>query len=84
VLGAILELRPEFACGVDASGNTALHCLFQSWERHTEVSHWEKIWQLNSSALRAVNNHSQTPSMIAIGRRFLGEKELSLTEAVVG
>jgi len=81
LLDTILSLRPGFACGVDASGNTALHCLFQSWGHHyIAESHWEKIWELNPSALRAVNNHSQTPSMIAIGRGFLREKELSLTQ----
>jgi len=82
VLDAILELRPEFACGVDTSGNTALHCVFQSWGRqyYIEESHWEKIWELNPSALRAVNKHLQTPSMTAIGRRFFNrENELSIT-----
>jgi len=81
VLDAILSLRPEFACGVDASGYTALHYWFESSGRYyIEESHWEGIWQLNPCALRAVNKHSQTPSMIAIGRGFLCEKELSLTQ----
>jgi len=54
ILDAILELRPEFACGVDEFGNTALHWLFQGWGRHHQLdeSHWEKLWQLNPSALQ--------------------------------
>jgi len=78
ILDAILSLRPEFACGVDDSGYTALHCLFQG--QHHHEFQWEKIWQLNPSALRTENNRWQTPSMIAIGRGFLREKELFLTQ----
>jgi len=82
VLDAVLSLRPEFACGVDTSGNTALHWLFRGLGRrhNLDESFWEKIWQLKTCALRALNEHSQTPSMIAIGRAFLREKELSLTQ----
>jgi len=85
ILDAILELRPKFACGVDEFGNTALHWLFTGGNVATLASHWEKIWQLNPSALRAVNKRQQTPSMVAIGRGFLNrEKELSLTRSCRG
>jgi len=74
ILDAILELRPEFACGIDAYGNTALHCF-------RDQSHWEKIWELNPSALRAVNKKLQTPTMAAIDRGFfIRGNALSLTQ----
>jgi len=84
ILDAILSLRPEFACGVDSSGNTALHWLLRGWGRHHHLdeSYWEKIWQLNPSALRAVNKHFRNPSMIASEKQLFTTRKLSWDELI--
>jgi len=67
VLEAVLSLRPELACMVDSGNNTALHCLCQfgrgcDGERQAALEPFlDKLWQLNPSALEALNDRSLTP-----------------------
>jgi len=64
VLEAVLSLRPGFACGVDIGDDTALHRLCLSGlsdARGRLEPYLERLWQLNPSALLAMNKKFETP-----------------------
>lgn len=65
MLETVLSLRPELVFWVDCFNNTALHFLCGRHENrgHLLEPFLERIWELNPSALQAVNIFSQTPLM---------------------
>jgi len=80
LLGVTLALRPEFASGVDKRRDTPLHYLCASArycdpEKQPLLEQYlERLWQLNPSALRALNLSSYTPYMSSIGESDWGTK----------
>lgn len=74
VLDMVLSLRPEFTCGVDSGGDTALHCLCQNWNNAKLELYLDKFWQLNPAALTTTNHFSLTPLACDFLRSPLGNR----------